>query len=264
MGNRANELSADFWIIGLTLVSSALIYIPRNIPYIDALFFASGGCTQSGLNTIDLNLLYTYQQIVIFFLPMLCNPITINTFVVFLRLYWFEKRFQHIAKEAKKNRRSIPKTRSQMRERDIGREEHGVRGRKITVMHPAHQAGTSGNTKVNGKDINGLGAHAAESQDDYAITFDREGTDASLASRGDPPQLRTQATIKFADQVKRSDGIEDDQLQIPDRKDAETHIAFLARQRNRNDGVCGFRDQETQIEVWLRRRLTTAHREVRA
>lgn len=168
---------------------------------------------------------------------MLCNPITINTFVVFLRLYWFEKRFQHIAKEAKKNRRSIPQTRSQMRERDIGREEHGVRGRKITVMHPAHQAGTSGNTKVNGKDINSLGAHAAESQDDYAITFDREGTDVSLASTGHPPRLRTQASIKFADQVKRSDGIEDDQLRIPDRKDAETHIGFLERQRNRNDGV---------------------------
>ncbi|KFY95736.1 hypothetical protein V500_02670 [Pseudogymnoascus sp. VKM F-4518 (FW-2643)] len=82
-----------------------------------------------------------------------------------------------------------------------------------------------------------LALDVVESQDDYAITFDREGTDISLASTGHPPRLRTQATIKFADQVKRSDGIEDDQLGIPDKKDAETHIAFLGRQRNRNDGV---------------------------
>ena len=237
MGSGTDVLSTDFWIMGMAIFGSILLYIPGNMAYIDALFFASGGCTQSGLNTIDINLLNTYQQILLFFFPMLCNPITINTFVVFLRLYWFEKRFQHIAKEAKRQRRSISKSRSQMRgERDIGQEEHGVNGRKITVMHGMHGAVTNGKQKANGEDMHGVDSHPSENQNDYAITFDKEDTQ-SLGPNGHPPTLRTQPTIKFADHVKRSDGMEDEQLRIPATRDAETHIAFLERQRNRNDGV---------------------------
>lgn len=39
------------YIISMTLIGSIIIYPARNMPYIDALFFASGGATQSGLNT---------------------------------------------------------------------------------------------------------------------------------------------------------------------------------------------------------------------
>lgn len=235
------------------MIGSVLIYIPRNIPFVDAMFFASGGCTQSGLNTVDLNLLTTYQQIVIFFLPQLTNPITINTFVVFLRLYWFEKRFQHIAKEAKRQRKTISRTRSEMRgERDIGKEERGVRGRAITVLHNtavnagrtpnssvpriggkdfAHGDGESKEKKANGQ-ANGVGKGRENSgDDDYAITFERE---ESLAQK---PVLKSHATIKFSDQVKRSDGLDDESLRMPARRDNETHIAFLERQRKRDDGV---------------------------
>lgn len=45
---------------------------------------------------IDANLLALYQQIVLYFLPTLTTPIFINTMVVFVRLYWFEKRFENI------------------------------------------------------------------------------------------------------------------------------------------------------------------------
>lgn len=238
----------------MCLLGSVLIYIPRNIHFIDALFFASGSCTQSGLNTVDVNLLRTYQQIIIFLLPQLTNPITINTFVVFLRLYWFEKRFQHIAKEAKRQRKTISRTRSDMRgERDLGREERGVRGRTITVMHnTAVNAGRAPNEsvpRIGGKDFahgeseskekqgnghfngNEKGRTNSAQDDDFAITFERED---SLATK---PTLKTHATIKFSDQVKRSDGLDDETLRMPARRDNETHIAFLERQRKRDDGV---------------------------
>ena len=39
------------YIIVLTLIGSVVLYPVKNLPYIDALFFASGGATQSGLNT---------------------------------------------------------------------------------------------------------------------------------------------------------------------------------------------------------------------
>jgi hypothetical protein len=35
----------------MTLIGSVILYGQRNIDYIDALFFASGSATQSGLNT---------------------------------------------------------------------------------------------------------------------------------------------------------------------------------------------------------------------
>lgn len=81
------------------------MYGDGRIPYIDALFFASGAATQSGLNTIDVNKLALYQQVSIMLIACVCNPIFINTAVVFIRLYWFEKRFQHVIHEYQKKRR---------------------------------------------------------------------------------------------------------------------------------------------------------------
>jgi Trk-type K+ transport system membrane component len=50
----------------MTLLGSLLIYTDRTISYVDALFFAAGACTQAGLNTVDVNLLTTWQQVWIF------------------------------------------------------------------------------------------------------------------------------------------------------------------------------------------------------
>lgn len=41
----------DMYITLMTIVGSIILYPGNNMAYIDALFFASGGATQSGLNT---------------------------------------------------------------------------------------------------------------------------------------------------------------------------------------------------------------------
>jgi len=133
----------DLYLIGWTLLGSILIYPAGVTPYIDALFFATGAATQSGLNTIDFNLLDTYQQVVIYLIMMVTNVIWINTFVVFVRLYWFERRLQSIAHEARSFRqlrvRTMSKSRSQAIEDDdrdsADKAEKGVNGRKITVLY---------------------------------------------------------------------------------------------------------------------------------
>jgi hypothetical protein len=43
--------TTDTYVIGMTLLGSVVLYGAGEIPYIDALFFASGSATQSGLNT---------------------------------------------------------------------------------------------------------------------------------------------------------------------------------------------------------------------
>lgn len=66
------------------------------------------------------------------------NPIFINTIVVFIRLYWFEQRFDHIVKERQRGRRTRTRSRTVSEEKeepDLGRVEAGVNGRPITVLH---------------------------------------------------------------------------------------------------------------------------------
>ncbi|KAK2759414.1 low affinity potassium transporter [Arachnomyces sp. PD_36] len=69
-----------------------------NIAGIDAFFFAVTSSTTTGLATADLKVLPMYQQLVVYFIPLLANLQVINTAVVFVRLHWFEKRFKDIVR----------------------------------------------------------------------------------------------------------------------------------------------------------------------
>lgn len=136
------------YILSMTITISIMLYPANQMPYIDALFFATGVATQSGLSTIDVNLLNTYQQLVIMLMTCICTPICINIAVVFIRLYWFEKRFKHIVKGIRSWKRSkarsiISRSKSQAKQGkddkgeddDSSRLEMGVRGRRSTMMH---------------------------------------------------------------------------------------------------------------------------------
>lgn len=229
----------------MTLFGSVCIFIRGELKYIDALFFASGAATQSGLNTVDLNLLNTWQQVVLFVIPIVTNPITINSFVVFLRLYWFEKRFQHIARESMRNRMSIAKTLTKARtqERDIGDEERGVNGRHITVDH----ASTRANGMTHTDAVPGNFDNEVQKEKTTALENAR-GSQSSESTRKDPNsekaveskqtlEDRQRPQIKFADQVKRSNGLADEPTRMPAQRSHEDHIAFLERQRNQDEGA---------------------------
>ncbi|TVY41475.1 Low-affinity potassium transport protein [Lachnellula subtilissima] len=249
-----------FWIIGMVIFGSICLYPVKNITYIDALFIASGAATQSGLNTVDINSLNTFQQIILYFVPMLTNPITINSSVVFLRLYWFEKRFQHIAQEAKKGRRSIAKTFSKARtdERDLASEEMGVNGRDIVVMHKTAIPNGMTNGDARPGDLEEYMAKERMQEDTTRSSGDTADTSQGHSSRSDaPPQTaesipKAPTQIKFADQVKRSNGEADEPLRMPVLRSHEEHIAILERQRKQDDGavlrIPGPRDADAGID----------------
>ncbi|KAL3230746.1 High-affinity potassium transport protein [Nakaseomyces bracarensis] len=92
-----------FYIISMTILASILMYPVRNFKYIDILFLASGATTQGGLNTIDVNALTLYQQIIIYIICNLCTPIAIHGALAFVRLYWFERHFDNIRDSSKRN-----------------------------------------------------------------------------------------------------------------------------------------------------------------
>lgn len=206
--------------------------------YIDALFLASGSNTQAGLNTVDINLLNTFQQVVIYLLSMLSSPITIHSSVVFLRLYWFEKRFQHVVREATTRRVSIAKSRSKAKAANAEDLERGVNGRHITVMHNTATASrlTNDGILLDNYTINGATKQDSlmnSSQSHDESEHKDEDEDEVAPTRLAPPQ------IKFSDQVKRSDALEsdDDSLRLPRKLSDAEHIAIVERQRKADKSV---------------------------
>ena len=231
-------LGLDIYLLCLAIIGSILLYPAGNMAYIDALFLASGCATQSGLNTIDVNKLNTYQQVVFYFMAMVATPVFINTFVVFVRLYWFEQRFQHVVREARNMGRTRTRSRTKTDARedasDPGLLERGVKGRDIVVLH-------------NGESRNG------SADDQYAtdkVNSDKEldSATASSSSQGDrvepferrpqpplqqPPTFHREVT--FADEVEKKKDTVSPLETIPQRLSPEQHIAFLENQRNPKD-----------------------------
>ncbi|KAI1431374.1 cation transporter [Xylaria sp. CBS 124048] len=80
------------WIIFIGLLSFVVIYPYGNLEAVDAYFFGVSSSTESGLNTVDINLLPFYQQLYIYVAPIITSLGFMNIFVVVVRLYWFEKK----------------------------------------------------------------------------------------------------------------------------------------------------------------------------
>lgn len=109
----------------MIIISSILIYPSKTfhtlMPYILVLVsvprrFESVCCHLYSINAIfihrsnlfssvDVNELNTWQQIVLYMMPMLTNPIFINMTVVFVRLFYFEREFKGIRTRSKEQSR---------------------------------------------------------------------------------------------------------------------------------------------------------------
>jgi len=172
-----------------------------------------------------------------------CNPIFINTFVVFVRLYWFEKRFQNIVLEAQRFRRTRTRERSATFSKsdapvnpDFSLEEKGIGSRKILVMRPgqdevAHVASIEGKERDSdtSEDLSGSGNtsnHDRNNDKDNDIEADPTFV---------PQPYRREIT--FADEIKpvHNASVDADGLILPSQRSTEQHIAFLENQRNPKD-----------------------------
>ena len=205
----------------------------------------------SRLLRVDINSLTTYQQVslptrlvpnslakdvqvVFYFMTMIATPIFIHTFVVFIRLYWFERRFQHIAREARNLRHTRTRSRTKTEAKDqpdLEKEGQGVRGRSIVVLHKQEGADSieDGSTTPNSKKLE-----------------DSEPTSASSSSHGEKPASKSpegeapldqlpslHREVTFADEINEmGGGLKSPTQRLPLRQSAEEHIAFREKQRN--------------------------------
>ncbi|PGG96561.1 hypothetical protein AJ79_09541 [Helicocarpus griseus UAMH5409] len=232
---RLNFLTLHYaYIIGCAIACSVVIYPSGNMPYIDALLFGSGAATQSGLNPIDVNLLFTYQQVGLWFVSMITNPIVIHSFVVFVRLFWFERRFQHVVRDAKTLRRYKSKSRTMTREREPGepdgrdydREEAGVRGKKIVLVRDNNTGQAEGHPAT---------TDVVKKPDPESASESDTSTGVSPGSQPTPHsgvRSRENDLDDIIDHIRpMHDNDEDGNLRVPQHFSPEHHIAFLENQR---------------------------------
>ncbi|KAK7203551.1 cation transport protein-domain-containing protein [Myxozyma melibiosi] len=161
------------YIVMWSIVGSILIYPERNIPYIDSLILAAGASTQSGLNTVDINNLTSWQQAVLYIIPTFTNPISIHAFLVFVRLYWFEKAVTDIAMRSRIQHR-IRKAKTFGIVDDSADLEQGVAGRPIVILSSEKM------TEQNFPGYKGFHHNASDDDDDD----DDEGHKRAMAMNG--------------------------------------------------------------------------------
>ena len=164
---------------------------------------------------------------------MICTPIFINTFVVFVRLYWFERRFQNVVREARNFRRTRSRTRTEPKDDlDPSLAEKGVRGRSIVVLHDGDALKQRRENGSQTKKPN--------------IGEDRD-SESSMSERGkievvdhaitlpplNPPTFRREVT--FADEVEGPEADDAAPKMLPQHLSPEQHIAILENQRNPKD-----------------------------
>ncbi|CAO3587690.1 unnamed protein product [Absidia cylindrospora] len=86
------------YILFLILFFSSLYYCEPGTDwkYIDALFMATTGSTNTGLNTVALSNFSTYHILVLFFSSFFSSHVGVSLIVVLIRRHYFSKRFEDV------------------------------------------------------------------------------------------------------------------------------------------------------------------------
>lgn len=157
----------------------------------------------------------------------LCNPIIINTFVVFVRLYWFEKRFQNVVLEARnlRRQRTLSRRKSEAKvdpnERDLTGEESAVGDREIRVLR--HPDGAAKRKKIDDE----TAFHAGDDPENPAQGQSGEDSERSMS----PTQQRNSPATRD-DDLRPTRSLE---FRLPEKRSKEHNIQFVENQRNPKD-----------------------------
>lgn len=96
---HVNFLELHYLYIGaMCFIVAGLFYCQPGTDwnFANCLFMSTTAVTNTGLNTVDMSELSLYQYLLILFTSIICAPITISVFVVFVRKYYFSKRFEDV------------------------------------------------------------------------------------------------------------------------------------------------------------------------
>ncbi|KAJ7821116.1 cation transport protein-domain-containing protein [Mycena olivaceomarginata] len=86
------------------LVFSGIFYASNGqypVSYVDSLYNCVSAMTVCGLATVDLSSLTGWQQVILFIQMCLGSPVVVSWVMVYMRKYYFAKKFEHLIEAAK-------------------------------------------------------------------------------------------------------------------------------------------------------------------
>lgn len=103
------------YILSIIFIFSGLYYCQpgTNWNYIDALFMATTGSTDTGLNTIPMSDMTTYHMVILYLSSFLGSHVTVSFVVVMVRRYYFSKRFEELLEYNKLRKEEYKRQRQQ-------------------------------------------------------------------------------------------------------------------------------------------------------
>ncbi|TID30102.1 hypothetical protein CANINC_001326 [Pichia inconspicua] len=200
------------WII----LGSIIMYPERNMEYIDILMFITGACTQGGLATRQLNDLKLYQQIVIYVACMFTTPIFIHGSLTFIRLYWYEKRFDDIQENSimqykMRRQKTIANLRSKTRSMTLG-----MMNQDQKRDYESHNAQEGLTTRMKRFEIIQQQSNKNKENNTSSDSSAEKKESNSSASTGSDKNQRNIETL--ITNVNYNDNINSDQMHIPPPK----------------------------------------------
>ncbi|KAH7406350.1 cation transport protein-domain-containing protein [Phaeosphaeria sp. MPI-PUGE-AT-0046c] len=98
------------YFISVTLVGALIFWgassPPKSIGWWDSLFMVMSAMTATGLNTVNVSQLTTFQQVELAALMMMGSQVLVSYFTVAFRKHMFEKRFEDIVNMEKEKRKA--------------------------------------------------------------------------------------------------------------------------------------------------------------
>ncbi|KAH6873450.1 hypothetical protein B0T10DRAFT_499771 [Thelonectria olida] len=154
------------------LLALVILYPYGNLKAIDAYFFGASASTESGLNTIDVKDLQTYQQVYLWFIPIFTNLGFINAIVVIVRLFWFRKHLnQVVAPDLLRRQRQEAACADFDQDLEIGNRDHGSEAESPKAVASGNDAVLTSSSvervSLTGQDKTGEGVNSP-----MRITFD--------------------------------------------------------------------------------------------
>ncbi|TEY59190.1 hypothetical protein BOTCAL_0196g00150 [Botryotinia calthae] len=106
-----NFITIHYTYFIVTLLITSLIFWgssnpSKSISYVDSLFMVTSGMTEAGLNTVNLSMMTTFQQVILWLLIVVGSAIFVSVATVRTRKRAFEVRFGEVVGRYKEERRS--------------------------------------------------------------------------------------------------------------------------------------------------------------
>ncbi|KAK8208556.1 cation transport protein-domain-containing protein [Phyllosticta capitalensis] len=170
-----NFITLHYAYFIFTCLISAIIFWgastpARSVNFTDSVFLCVSAMTLTGLNTVNLSELNTFQQFMLFFLIMIGSAIFVSSFVLLVRKRAFEAKIHTVVEQKKAEQSKHPRfslRRQSLRER-FGSTQDVAAAKSVEETKPGH-VNSDGEAPASAHDISNTGNEKAADVQESAV-----------------------------------------------------------------------------------------------